>query len=276
MLIRNKIMNEYEYYDRNEYIKNTGSLGYMQYKHMHKLSDMQTVQLENAERELRRTQRVFASLMILFGTIAVWKYVRERAMRQRYGELIDMIDEHVANGKYTGPRGMETAWAFEYGRLGAFMNGVKNPNLPAALVYGFYNKSTHDTFVGQDKGLSSMQSILRLANTTRLNSLQLMCQGLYPDADPSNLPSTCQRECDVQDIQTTEQITSDLLVNTTMGASSGLALGSMMGGATGTLVFLTSTAMSVYDATSSILQKDKMCQKSLEGCYNPDNIQCHI
>lgn len=255
-------------------------LGAVQIAETQQLTKAELGQLLQTKRELRQTQLLFVGSAAILGSAVAWYVLRSREIKTKYGNLINLIDAARSGGVYTGPSGMSTLWAFEYGRLGSFFGGFINQDLPVAIVYAFYDKQFNAKFIGSDKGLSSLISFQKLANNTQLDAISIICQGLFSQTAGDQPPSICLPDCHIQDANSSLGTTAQYLTAASGGASGGIMAGMVAGqafGPAGAVVgFSVIMGMSLFSTSQKIKQQAATCKASLQNCVNVNHLSCNL
>lgn len=272
-------------------LKEHVQVGFLQHQALNRLNEAQNQQYLQNQARLAQTRMLILSVSCLLASYLWWKLRTNYILTSKYQDLITVVDRqaHNPSSQYRGPDGLSVAWAFDYGTLGGALHGFSNMDLASAIMYAYYDKNTNKAFMGKDQGATALANLWRLSTTTRMNAQQLICQALYSDVDPATVPVQCQMTCNISGVQTAEQIQAEFMGTITMGASSGLALGSMavpkfgsgastMAGTAGGLFALGTTAASIYfgytSANSKIKTQREQCEQSLKGCVNSAHLKC--
>lgn len=130
--------------------------------------------------------------LILFSVygilVGIFTYLVGSVMiaRRSYARMVDLVDGAIAMKLYNGPSGTRTAFAFHMGRLGAFLAGFPNANLPGAIVVMCYEKKWSSVFETQGGDQNEPQGIQNwfqcihdiAIQNSNLTAAQIFCSAL--------------------------------------------------------------------------------------------------
>ena len=154
------------------------------------LIEMQNQELVvESETNFRWLQLILFSVILaaLFGF-----YVYQRTtISKNYASFIQFINELRHSGDYFGPgTGYDWAWYFKYPRL-AF--SMPNINLPAAVVFGWYNNEINTEM---QKNPSCIQEMFLLAqNRPQATAAQILCTWYMISTQSTDAPKVCENLC---------------------------------------------------------------------------------
>ena len=132
-----------------------------------------------ANRQTLGVQRILAFMVLgVFSGFLCYLIGSVIIARKTYSRAATLIDNAISQGLYTGPGGTRTVFAFHLGRLGAFLCGFDNVNLPDALVIMCYEKQWEAVFA--EKGIENwFQCIHDIAiRNSSLTAAQIFCTAL--------------------------------------------------------------------------------------------------
>jgi hypothetical protein len=238
--------------------------------------DNEEEELSVAKASLSMTKHVIIFALFVITLVVGWLLLTESALKKKYAAVIAVVDGAVAQGQYDGPTGIELAWAFQYGRIGAFVHGVNHPDLAYAIFYAFYGSQYNAAFMKLDRGVSSVVHMNALAKETNMDAAAIMCQVLFPNSgstggDPTNI---CTPTCNIRDQQSSDEMASQILGSVTSGIMGAGMLGTM-----GPVGLVAGIGIGIYGLTQTIRQQSQqkeLCQQSLQGCINLGRQTCVV
>ena len=242
--------------------------------------------LDVTKKRVRQTFMFFGVISTLVGCLVAWIFIQQYRFKQQFGAIIDIIDKARSTGIYTGPSGLETIWAYEYGQIGAFLSGFTSSDLAVAIVDSFYDSDMHMVFLGDDAGVTTLTEMLELSKRGDYNANQIMCTALYPTQNGE--PGKCMSNCNVSGVTTSAGITAKYLGAATAGMGAGAGAGIVVSQAAtaifstvpgigpilGLAVGLGSIGLSVGMAHSDVQKSKSACQASLKNCINVSGVSC--
>lgn len=228
--------------------------------------------------------------------IATWVITSMVKIEHAYREFIESINMAISKGQYTGPGGLRTAFAYYWGRLGAFCMGFSTWHLPASLVTMFYSKqwrTVFDNSSGYKGGAIGnwYECVRRISKENRdMQVMSVLCTALDCTRGPSyGCPQAmfcrqgainaiaCLPQCDptafVQ-MNGGATVGMEAAQGAVSGAASGAMIGSMFGpvgeviGGIGGLVF--GGVFSTYTAVEQSQGVKKQCLAARENCVMPE------
>lgn len=249
-----------------------------------KSKDLYKAELERLDATRLRVKQTFLFLTvfsIMIGSFFAWTAIQSYRFRKQFGNLIKVIDDARSTGNYSGPDGLSTIWAYEYGQLGSFLAGFTSPDLAVAIVTAYYDSEFNAAFMGTDQGASSLGKMMDLSRRGDFNANQIMCLALF-GANDDGTPKKCMPNCNASSVTTQAGTASAYLGAITAGAGGGVGLGfvisSMVAGpvglAAGIAGGLAVMGTSVFTTSSNLSKQRKACQDSLKGCINVAGVSC--
>lgn len=248
-----------------------------------KLYGAEIGRLDATKKRVNQTFFVFGMLSCMVGSLVAWILIQQYRFRKQFGVLIDVIDGARASGKYYGPSGVGTIWAYEYGRMGALFAGFSSPDLAVAIVDSFYDINMNKVFLGTDNGINALMSMREISQRGDYSANQIMCAALFPG---DNEPTKCMPNCNVSGATTAAGTAAAYLGAAVSGVGLGVGGGmtafnvvkSVIGGPVamgiGAVVGLAAMGASMATTHMDLKRRSQQCQQSLQGCVNVAGVSC--
>lgn len=224
-----------------------------------------------AETNFRWLQLILFSIIIL-GLLGFWVFQRT-TIQSNYSDFIDFVNYLRRNGYYLGPgTGYDWAWYFKYPRL-AF--SMPNINLPAAVIFGWYNTIIRAEMTTNYYCMQEMYIMAQ--NRPQATAAQILCTWYMASAKKPD-PSICQQLCP----PTQPYMLSDFL-NTTLNTTIQLtAAAAEVSGGNPLVIstaFLVSSVLGMTEAKNNANRSATTCQATQRNCisdYSADVAQCGL
>ncbi len=213
-----------------------------------------------SETNFRWLQLVLFAFIIL-GIVGFWIYQRT-TIESNYSTFVTFIDSLRRNGTYSGPgTGYDWAWYFKYPRL-AFV--MPNINLPAAVMFGWYNDVIQQEMT---TNLYCVQEMYIMAqNRPQATAAQILCTWYMLSSGQSD-PKICQSLCPPTDPYMLADFLNSTL-NTTIQLTAASA--EMSGGNPAVIgvTFVGSLILGMSQAKNQANQSATDCESTQRNCIS--------